>query len=252
MTVTFSYRTDLGLGKRQVTAANIAGAELALGVELPQDFKDFLCAHDGPTPSPGWFQAATQQGMVWHGPVLDILSTAEPAGRRQGPRTASLKISTQVSRDNERLPSQYVVIGQMFTQPRMLLLSTAAADHGAVYAWRVGGKRFRPDQVVRVAGSFTEFLGLLRDPPAEVAAVFRRLLADTVQETIADAQQRPFAHLRYEQTLRNIRPHVDRLAIQKLIDDGLNSLMGPHSPSPAFSPARHLLTPDAGAAGRPG
>jgi len=66
----------------------------------------------------------------------------------------------------------------MLTQPSILLLSTAAEDYGVIYAWRGGSKRFRPDQLLRVAGSITEFAGLLTEPPAEVAATFRQSVAD--------------------------------------------------------------------------
>jgi hypothetical protein len=89
-----------------------------------------------------------------------------------------MEILTQASRDKERLPAHYVAIAQMMTQPSILLLSTAAGDYGTVYAWRGGSKRFRPEQLLRVAGSITEFLCLLAEPPPEVAATFRRAVAD--------------------------------------------------------------------------
>jgi hypothetical protein len=221
MGVTFSYRSDLGLNKRNVTAADIAEAERTLGVQLPQDFKDFLIAHDGPMPHPAWIRAATPQGAAWHGPVIQLLSTAGPKVRRLGFRSSCLEGTTGLGRDNDRLPAHYVVIGHLFTQPRMLLLSTAAADYGTVYASYAGDRRFQPDRVVRLAGSFTEFLEGLTDPPADVAAVFGRVLADTLAEMSQIVDDLALAHLRYAQALRNIRPFVEERAIQKMVDDGL-------------------------------
>jgi hypothetical protein len=226
MSITYTYRTDLGLQQRQVGAQDIADAERTLGVTLPQDFKDFLRAHDGPSPTPAWFPATTPQGAVWHGPVLHFLSTAGPRVRRLGQRANCLETTTQASRDVERLPAHLVVIGQMFTQPRMLLISTAANDHGSVYAWNVGAKRFKPDQLVHVARSFIELLGLLREPPGAVAAVFRRLLADTLQETSVITDDVAFPHLKMEQALRNVRPYIDTPAIQTVVDAGLAQVTG--------------------------
>src|SRR5262249_3051854 len=154
MTVTFSYRTELGLAQRQVSETDLAAAERQLGIRLPDDFRAFLLAHDGPTPSPGWLRLETKEGPLWCGPIHYFLSTSHPPVKRTGPRSACLEYLTLASRDGERLPADYVVIAQLATQPSTLLLSVAAADYGTIYAWRVSSKRFRPDQITRVAASF--------------------------------------------------------------------------------------------------
>jgi hypothetical protein len=219
MSIAFIYRTDVGLVKRQVTTQHIGEAERVLEVRLPQDFADFLMAHDGPTPIPGWYPAQTPHGIVWHGPIVTLTSTAGPRMGRLGPRNDCIEGNTQMRRDQERLPKHFLAIGMMFTQPRMLLLSTADNERGAVYVWHIGDKRFKQEQTVRIAASFSEFIGLLTDPPPEVATVFRRVLADTLAEASADCGD-PFPHLRCAQALRNIRdeddmgPYADSLVVQ--------------------------------------
>jgi hypothetical protein len=178
MAVTFNYQTDLGLHQRRVAPADVAAAEQYLGLSLPPEFRDFLVTHDGPTPSPGWFPAAGPTGPAWCGPIHSFLSTYQPLGRGGIGRSPCLEHFTQTCREWEKLPAGYVAIAQMMTHPSTLLISTAGADRGAVYAWRVGTKRFRPDQLVRAAGSFPEFLGLLAEPPADVAARFGQAVRD--------------------------------------------------------------------------
>jgi SMI1 / KNR4 family (SUKH-1) len=173
MAVTFSYRTDVGLSRRQVSESDLAAAECELGVRLPDDFRAFLLRHDGPAPSPAWFPVITEKGMVWVGPIMNILSTARPAVKRLGLRSCCLETLTLGSREMEGLPADYVVMAQTASQPSTLLLSVATSDYGTIYAWRVRGIRFRLDQLIRVAVSFTEWLGMLREPPAQVAANFR-------------------------------------------------------------------------------
>jgi hypothetical protein len=79
----------------------------------------------------------------------------------------------------------------MMTQPSTLLISTAPATYGNVFAWHVSVKRFKPDQLVRVAGSFPEFLGLLAEPPEEVAANYRRMLEEWRSARQAGTERRP-------------------------------------------------------------
>src|SRR5262249_6797784 len=148
-----------------------AAAQRTLGVALPQDVQEFLAVQGGQRPKPGWFPVPSPRGTVWCGPITYFLATS-------GPTYCRMENVTQAARDQERLPAHFVAIAQMLTQPSILLLSTAAEDSGATYAWRVGSKRFRPDQLLRVAASITEFVGLLTEPPPEVAATFRQSVAD--------------------------------------------------------------------------
>jgi hypothetical protein len=172
MAVTFGYRTDLGLVRRQVGESDLAAAERELGARLPNDFRAFVRTYDGPTPSPGWFPVVSGEKITWFGPILHFLSTAGPAVKRLGPRSCCLETLTNGSREMEGLPAHFVVIAQLATQSSTLLLSTAATDYGAVYAWRVRAMRFSLEQITRVAESFTELLGMLREPAPEAAAQF--------------------------------------------------------------------------------
>jgi hypothetical protein len=224
MAIQFHYLTQLGLNKRLVGPSDIASAEQMLRVTLPQDLKDFLLAHDGPVPKPGWFPATTSNGTIWCGPVSHFLSTATPKQRRVGERTACLEINTLAHRHSERLPAHMVVVASLVTQPRLLLISTGRDDNGTVYAWRIGDVRFRPDQLIRVADSFKEFLNLLTVAPEPVAAEYRRFLANVLVEQLVGADSDPMAHLRYAQSLRNIQQQIDQPELVKMIEVELDEI----------------------------
>jgi SMI1 / KNR4 family (SUKH-1) len=171
MTVKFTYRIDDGIDFRQraVTKEDVRAAELDLQVSLPPDYREFLITWDGPTPEPAWFPAADGK---WCGPVFAFLSTWRPLGRGGIGRSPCLEHVTEYHRSEQKLPRPYVAIAQMLTHPGTLLLSTARADFGAVYAWRPLEKSFHVDQLLPVASSFPAFLELLAEPPAEVRARF--------------------------------------------------------------------------------
>jgi hypothetical protein len=162
-----------------------------LGVALPPDFRAFLLANDGPVPEPAWFPVPDAGGTRWLGPMHGFKSVMCCA-RDRGGRTRGNDIEsyTYSSREGEKLPRHFVVIGSMMTQPSTLLISTAPATYGNLFAWSVSIKRFKQDQLVRVAGSFTEFLGLLSEPPAEVVANYRRSLEERLSAQRAGTEQR--------------------------------------------------------------
>ena len=87
------------------------------------------------------------------------------------------------------------------------------------------GRGFIRSRSSALPGQLTEFLGLLSEPPPAVAAVFRRVLADTLKEMSTVTDDIPsLAHLQAgPQALRNVRPFVDRPSIQQAIDVGLNA-----------------------------
>jgi hypothetical protein len=76
-------------------------------------------------------------------------------------------------------------------QPSTLLMSTAPPDLGVIYAWHVSIKRFKPEQMIRVADSFTQFLGMLSEPPAEVVAAYEQELRARLAARQAGTEQRP-------------------------------------------------------------
>jgi hypothetical protein len=190
--VAFSYLTDFP--RRSLDEADVVECETYLGFALPPDFRAFLLAHDGPVPDPAWVPVpdTASGGTKWLGPVADFKSVMRCA-RDRGGRTRGNDIEsyTYSSREGQKLPRHFAVIGGMMTQPSLLLISTAPATYGSIFAWHVGEKRFRPDQVVRVAGSFTEFLGSLAEPPEDVAAGFRRMLEQKRTARRAGTEQRP-------------------------------------------------------------
>lgn len=176
MALTFSY--DEWLPRRTVPEEDVAAGERLLGVSLPPDLRAFLLAHDGPVLSPAWFPAAGPEGTIWCGPLASILSSERPLGRGGIGRACCLERQTLACRDWQKLPRHYVIIGAMKSLPSTLLISTESAASGTVYAWRAGDKRFRPDQLARVADSFAEVLGLLSEPPPEVLARYNQAVQD--------------------------------------------------------------------------
>jgi len=168
----FSYHADFP--RRLLEERDVAECETYLNVALPQDFRAFILARDGPVPDPAWFPVMDANASKWFGPMFAFLSVMFSCQLRRS-RGNAIEAVTYASREEQKLPRHFVAIGSMLTQPSTLLLSTAAASYGHIFAWHVGIKRFKPDQLVRVAGSFTEFLGLLTQPPAEVAANYLRL-----------------------------------------------------------------------------
>jgi hypothetical protein len=175
MALEFRYLPEFP--RRSLLEADVAECETYLGCALPADFRDFLMAHDGPVPVPAWFPVANAAGTQWLGPIADfksVMYSSQPRpSRRNGvesvrlSRGNAIESYTGASREGERLPHHFIVIASLMTQPSTLLLSTAPATYGNVFAWHVGVERFHPDQLIRVAGSFTEFLGLLSEPPAD-------------------------------------------------------------------------------------
>jgi SMI1 / KNR4 family (SUKH-1) len=169
MAVTYVYLMEdyIDFRKRAVTEDDVQEAERELRVSLPEEYRQFLIARDGPTPEPAWFQARDGR---WCGPIVAFYSTWRPLGRGDIGRSPCLEHLTEYHRSDQKLPKPYVAIAQMTTHPNTLLLSTASADFGAVYAWRPLDKRFHVEQLLPVAGSFSAFLELLADPPTEVRA----------------------------------------------------------------------------------
>jgi hypothetical protein len=198
--ITFHYLEDFP--RRSLQEADVAECENYLGCALPPDFRTFLLAYDGPVPVPAWLPVTDEAGTKWLGPVAhfkSVMCSNQPRrSRREGnvsyvrlPRGNDIESYTAASRDCEKLPRHFVVIGHMCTQPSLLLISTAPDTYGNVFAWHVGLKRFRPDQLIRVAGSFTELLGLLTEAPAEVEAKYQRELEEKQLARRAGTEQRP-------------------------------------------------------------
>jgi hypothetical protein len=199
MVVEFRYLLEFP--RRSLEEADVAECETYLGCALPPDFRAFLIAYDGPVPVPAWIPVANAAGIQWLGPLADFKSVMYSSQRRHSGRDGvescirlsrgnAIESYTGASREGEKLPRHYVVIGSLMTQPSTLLISTAPDNYGNVFAWHVGIKRFKPDQLIRVAGSFTELLGLLTEPPAEVVATYRRMLEEKLSAQRAGTEQR--------------------------------------------------------------
>jgi hypothetical protein len=189
MAMQFTYLPDFP--RRSIHEADIAECEAYLGVALPPDLRAFLLAHDGPVPNPAWIPIQVAGDTKWLGPIYSLTSVMGPL--EGNARAYAIEMRTAYHREEHKLPRHFVVFCNLLTQPSTLLLSVAAADHGAVYAWHEGMKRFKPEQLVRVAGSFAEFLALLAEPPADVSANFQRWLDEIRSARRAGTERRPAA-----------------------------------------------------------
>jgi hypothetical protein len=188
MAIQFTYLPDFP--RRALADVDLDRCEEFLDVKLPPDFRAFLLAHDGPVPEPAWFSLSTQGTTAWLGPVADFKSTMYSAQTPRG-RGNAIESYTSASREGEKLPSHFVAIATMMTQPSTLLISTAPAEYGRIYAWHVSAEPFQPEQLVAVAGSFAEFLGMLTEAPAGVVASYRRQLEERRATRRAAIKPRP-------------------------------------------------------------
>lgn len=208
MAVVLTYHPEFP--KRSLVEADIAACEADINVTLPLDLRTFLLAHDGPVPNPAWFPVTDAGGTKWLGPVADFKSVMGPPNHRA--RGNAIEQYTEASREGEKLPRHFVVIGSMLTQPSTLLISTGRDAYGHVFAWHVGFKRFKPDQLTYVAGSFTEFLRLLAEPPEEVAANFQQILQAHRTGTRQRAPEREYDGPEARRWLQRRKRNSDPLA----------------------------------------
>ncbi len=147
--------------------------------------------HDGPTPEPAWIPLRSNDEMRWIGPIHAFKSVFGRVDHRM--RGDAIESSTSASLEMEKLPWHFVVFGHLLCQPSTLLISRAAEDFGTVYAWHVGLKRFKEDQIIRVAGSFRESLELLAEPPTEVLAKYQEWVRKQRSSRQADTEERASA-----------------------------------------------------------
>jgi hypothetical protein len=187
MGIQFTYLPEFP--KRPPDEADIAGCETFLGITLPPEVRAFLLTHDGPVPDPAWIPIQVAGDTKWLGPIHSLFSVMGPPGHRA--RGNAIEMYTYSHREGEKLPRHFVAFGGLMTQPRVLLISVGPADYGTIYGWHVGIKRFKPDQLVRVAGSFSEFLELLAEPPADVLAKYRQWVDEVLSARQAGTEQRP-------------------------------------------------------------
>lgn len=180
MAITFTYLPDFL--RRTLDEADIARCESDIGAALPLDLRAFLLANDGPVPTPGWIALRVDGTTRWLGPMHSFMSVMGPPDHRS--RGNSIEAATYSSREMERVPRHLISFGTLMTQPSTLLISVATADHGVVYAWHPRSTkegvaaRFHVDHIVRVAGSFSEFLALLTEPPSVVTETYRHWLSE--------------------------------------------------------------------------
>lgn len=186
MTVRFRYLPDSP--RRTLREADLVSCETDLGVRLPPEYREFLLTHDGPTPEPAWIPLRSDGETRWIGPVHAFKSVFGPVDHRM--RGNTIESHTSASREMEKLPKHFLVIGSLLCQPSTLLISTAPADYGAVYAWHVSLKRFKDDQIIRVAASFPQLLDLLADPPPEVLTNYQKWVHEQTASRQSGREQR--------------------------------------------------------------
>jgi hypothetical protein len=175
--------------RRPLDEADLACCEQQIGHALPPRLRAFLHDHDGPAPDPGWICLERRGERTWLGPIHSFLSVMGPPDHRS--RGNSIEAATYAAREGHKLPRRLIPFGSLLTQPSTLLISVGWFDYGAVYAWRVGMKRFRRNQLIRVAHSHEAFLELLVEPPPEIAEAHRLWLAQKAAARQAGAELRP-------------------------------------------------------------
>jgi cell wall assembly regulator SMI1 len=136
--------TDSG---RPLSLDDLQNAEHRLNVQLPNDYRSFLLAHNGGKPTPAWFRHGKDPSDV--AMITRFFSLEEMEAETRDLRTdfrSDDLIAMGTSSDTDRL-----------------VLSTASAQLGAVF-WNSSDEDAAPDDFIRVAASIEQLLTNLDYP----------------------------------------------------------------------------------------
>ncbi len=135
-----------------ISEPDIAKLESSLRIVLPNDYRRFLLAYNGRVPTPRRFVIVGCNGEA----LVDILL---------GVNTLN-DIADWVKELRDDLPNGFIPIG--FDPGGNALLLDTTDGEGVVYYWD-SGRHFLTstdeENSYRIAGSFTDFVVCIRDPP---------------------------------------------------------------------------------------
>jgi hypothetical protein len=168
---------------RPLSEAALADVERKLGYRLPGDYRAWIAQHNGGLPRPAWFLLGPKKKGILKSSAGDwrhmdsFFELENPAPLAMS--ALSMRSILREGRGDEPvLPRRLLPIGNV-DDGLHLLLSLDGADAGCVYVWTLHADEFwdvehdedgepLDTELIRVAGSFSEFVSLLAEPPAKV------------------------------------------------------------------------------------